>query len=472
MPNSPANATKSKVTPLPKERRLRYGKLPVPDPRADLYWGVNQPELQGLTNGQLAKLLMTSADFKAVIGPKLKQIDQRSRTGWGKNQGRPIRWTSEQLEAVLVYRRVSGLSTVKRTRERLHFDREAQSILGFDQGIPSEATMTRYLTKHFDPDERAELYRELDRRLRQRVTELPDFDQETRKLGLDGSQHPTHYTPPIPEADQNGKLTGRIRNADFAKGQPGAITAPDAGLVGGDNPKSGRGWQFVGLFSEHGTLLGWDISALNLPERAAAERVLKTYEKEILPRRGNETVSVCTADGGFSSPTLRRQMQELRIVPNIHKASHGDAERSKRHAARRSNQWIPFNHPSKPHYKNWQANLHGELRCSCGQGATERIFNVGPTGNLGIATRGSCTTCGKVTITAGKWRRARDRLLRVLVCHPSLGASRSEVESFLGRPPSAGHWPKRIPRQGLACALRSRRRSSAPLRLSFLLDPA
>lgn len=50
----------------------------------------------------------------------------------------------------------------------------------------------------------------------------------------------------------------------------------------------------------------------------------------------------------------------------------------------------------------------GQIGCSCGQGSTEKIFNVSASGGLTIATKGVCPACGTVTITAGKWRRAQN----------------------------------------------------------------
>ncbi len=402
--------TSPKVVPIKRKRRLRYGQLPVPDPRADLYWSTTQPELRGVTDAQLAHLILDSSEFEQVFGAKLDSIDSRNRTLRGTStMGRPSRWSARQMEAVLIYRRVTGTGTVKRGRERLLLDPEAQLLLGLGQSIPSAPTITRHLTQWFEADERRDLYCELDRQLRQRVVRLPGFDEEARKLGMDGSQQGTHFTPPLPAIDQKGKLTGKFLNANIPAGQPGAITAPDAGIVGkGGGPKSGQGWQFVGLFSEHGTLLGWDISALNRSEHEGAERVLKQYETEVLPHRGDKTVSVCTADGGFNSSKIRKRLQELRVAPNIHKASHGELERSKNNVASRDKMRWSFVHPSKRHYKNWGANGHAEISCDCGLGATERVFQIGKSGKLSIATRGDCKNCGAITITSGKWRKTKD----------------------------------------------------------------
>ena len=409
------------------KRRLRFGQLPVPAERADLYWGKSQPELANVTNGQLTVLLMRRPEFEATVGEKLRQIDERNRTvGKGKSMGRPTRWSARQLESVLVYRRVSGLGTIKRTCERLHFDREARQLLGFDDKLPSRPTLTRYLSQHFDQSERANLYREFDRQLRQRVVQQPGFDEEARILGMDGSKHGTRYTSPIPKRGKNGKLTKQFANGHLQPGEPGAITAPDAGYVGGNNPKSGKGWQLLGLFTEHGTLVGWDISPLNESERVAAERVLLQYEREILPHRQLKDPSVCTADGGFSSPTLRSRLQELCIVPNIHKASHGEGPSTKRNVAKLDRDWQRFEHPTKKHYSKWQANGHLELRCACRNGVIKRVFKVTKTPHLIIAVKGQCQKCGNVTITSGRWRRAKNPSRFVLahanhVSAPALG---------------------------------------------------
>lgn len=414
------------ATPIERKRRVRYGPLPKPDSRADLYWGVSQPELVGINDGKLAQLILTSPEFEEVFGAKLDAIDGRNKT-MRATAGRPARWSARQMEALLIYRRVSGLTTVKRTRERLLTDTQAQLLLGLGGSIPSAPTITRHLTRWFDADERRDLYMELDKKLRQSVFQLGGFDDETRKLAIDGSQHGTHFTPPLPEVDANKKLTGRIRNAKIPVGERGAITAPDAGIVGGSGPKSGCGWQFVGLFSEHGTLLGWDISALNLAEYDAAERVLSSYARDALPHRDPKTISVLTADGGFNSAKLRRQLQDLRIAPNIHKASHGDSEKSEENVARLNGRWEVFAHPSKRHYRNWGANGHSEISCRCGAGTTERVFQIGKGGKLSIATRGSCAACGNVTITAGKWRRSKNPNKYVLAldgnADPSVGNS-------------------------------------------------
>jgi len=338
--------------------------------------------------------------------PRLEAIDERAhaRTIRGTKLGTKARWSALQLESVFLYRRVAGFETVKRAWVELKADPQTRLMLGLGDEMPSRASLTRHLKSlpHF---ERAELYREVDRRLRQRVVQLPGFDDEARILGMDGSKHGTHFTPPIYEVDESGNKTDKIINRD-------SVTAETAGYIGGYHAKSGQGWQMVALFTERGTLLAWDISPLHTSEMPAAERVLASYEKEVHPFRKNEKPNVLTADGGFNSNPIRRQAQALCIIPNIHKASHkevpGLPEEETENATKRNKRWRTFEHPKQAHYSNWQANGHGELRCSCGQGKTKRINEVSSkTEHLTIATKGHCSNCGNVRITSGKWRSAR-----------------------------------------------------------------
>lgn len=136
--------------------------------------------------------------------------------------------------------------------------------------------MSRYLRERLDAGLRMDKYMELDRVLRQRVLQLPGMDDECRVLGMDGSQQGTRYVPPIPNAQKNkrkekreGKAPKEIINSDVAPGTPGAITAPTAGYVGKEGgPKAGRGWQMMGLWSEHGTLLALGCECLELEREA------------------------------------------------------------------------------------------------------------------------------------------------------------------------------------------------------------
>jgi hypothetical protein len=396
------------------KHRKRFGQLPKPAERANLFWGIKEPELAGISNAQLAALLISSPEFQETIGRELESIDHRNRTGFGNKMGRPAKWSALQLESILLYRRVAGLESVKETLIYLRSDAEARLLLGLGAKLPSLATITRYMRQHFDEAKRAELHLELDRRLRQEVYQLPDFDEEARILGMDGSQHGTRYTAPIPQMNSKKERVGWA-NRDIEKGKPGAITAETAGFVGGNHPKSGKGWQMLAMFTEHGTPVAWDISPLNESEKVVAERVLASYEKEVLPHRSRENVSVCTADAGFNSNPVRERLQRCGIVPNIHKASHKsdprEEEEQTKNAKKRSRTWLRFEHPSKPHYSNWEANDHGKVRCSCGEGSLKSEY---PLRDKGVVptTKGTCSTCGNATFTSGQWRKVSKRWVR------------------------------------------------------------
>ncbi|MEA2361651.1 MAG: hypothetical protein QOD71_796 [Thermoleophilaceae bacterium] len=409
-------ADSSQTPEAARKQRLRWGALPRPAAEATLSWGKQREELQGLTAADVVRLILQAPEFEAVLGPTLDAIDERN----AGQKARPVRWKARQLESLLIYRRVSGLGTIKRTRERLTFDRAGRMLLGFGDELPSQATISRYLRQHFDDAERAELMKELERRLRLRVTELPGFEDDAAILGMDGSKIEIHHTPPIralAKPDEppgpNNPRTGPILNPD-------KVTAPEAGYVGGDSPKSGRGFQMVAIWTEHGTPLAWDISHLNENEKTAAGRAMQDYAKNVLPRRDPARLAVLSADGGFDSNNIRRQLQELRIVPNVHRASHGRKESSINNVAKLDEQRFPLHDPLKPAYANWFANGHGELSCRCGDGHVERQIGV-TNGRLSIASVGRCSNCGSVRINAGKWKRAQNatraqinRFVRVL----------------------------------------------------------
>ncbi|HMJ72271.1 MAG TPA: hypothetical protein VK471_02775 [Solirubrobacterales bacterium] len=408
----------STLAAVKERQRVCYGPLAKPAERADLYWSREQPELKGITAGEVVARLIETQEFREILMPKLRQIDQRNRTvGKGKQMGRPLRWTALQLESVFLYRRYSGTETLKEAWTQLCADPKARLLLGLGEQVPSRATLTRYVRQHFDEEERCQLHSEIDRCLRRKVVQLPGFDQEARVLGMDGSLHGTHFTPPIPnprekqeKEGKEGKTPRKIVNDHIPAGTPGAITAPTAGYIGKKGgPKAGRGFCFTGLWTEHGTLLNWEICALNESEKPSAERLLASYEKEVLPYRDNQQLSVLTADAGFNSQKIRRQVQSMPIVPNIHKASHkslpGEPKSKTQEAQKRNEAWYPFRFPSKPDYENWGANGHGEIGCQCGQGQLKNVREVAKNGAAIIATKGCCSNCGNITITSGKWKR-------------------------------------------------------------------
>ncbi|MBK5233104.1 MAG: hypothetical protein JJE13_09015 [Thermoleophilia bacterium] len=376
-----------------RRTRVKWGKFPRPDETADVYWAKKRPELAHITDAKLSRMMMEHEMFELILGEKLDLIDSRSQNLGGKICGRRISWTARQLELILVYRRLSGTGTIKRCLASLRGDHVAREQLGLGDDLPSAPTICRYKSQHFDFSERCLLYQRLDRHLRQLVVALPGLDKEAEKLGLDGSSHETHYMPPPLEKN-------RERFADQN------VTAPDGGHRGGD--KRGRGWQLLCLFTEHGTPLAWEVAPINEGEPTVAKRVITSYEDQVLPHRRRDTISVITCDGGFQGSELHQKMLAVGLVPNVHKASHSGSKTSRDNVAEKLATRSHFFHANKPHYANWWVNGLEELGCSCGTGNTERLVSRRKTGAIKTALKGSCSNCGNVTITSGKWRRSQN----------------------------------------------------------------
>jgi hypothetical protein len=162
------------------------------------------------------------------------------------------------------------------------------------------------------------------------------------------------------------------------------------------------------MSTRNGTPLAWEIVA-GEGEPITAAKVIKRYADNVLPKRAEETISVCACDGGFQSPRVHEALKQARVVPVIHKATHAKTDSGKANVARKSNDWKPFHHddPGKRHYSNWLINGLEEIRCQCGEGHTERLVNVKKNGEVAIGTKGVCANCGSVTIQSGRWARAQ-----------------------------------------------------------------
>lgn len=380
-----------RARPKGRPRRVNYGKLPRPAEKATLYWGMGKAGLRYLNRADIVRLVMSHDDFKDTVGRYLDETDRRHLTVGGKAVGRCRVWSAWQLEAVLLFRRIAGKSTMKRAIIELKAHPRELETLGLP-AVPSLATISRYKKRNSDPVARELAYLELDRLLRDRVTDLPGFDEEARILGMDGSSHETHYTPP-PSAKYEG---------EFAR----TITAPDAGYRGGR--KAGKGWQLVSMMTEHGIVVAWELRPLNEGEKPIGVAVIESFALHVLPKRGKDTLSVCTCDGGFQSPRIHRALLDARIVPNIPNASHSSNPTSVKSVRKKERSWLPFDHPREKHYSNWLISQLGEIMCVCAKGRTERGFQITKKGKLTVSTKGRCDECGDVTITAGVWRKAQN----------------------------------------------------------------
>jgi len=384
-----------------RDQRVRINKaLPTPAESATALWGRDVPELKGVTDVMLTRLLMDHPCFKETVGRKLDEIDHRNMTGYGKRTGKKPIWSAWELETVLVFGRMSGANDVKEALKNIRAEEKQPEILGFpDRKHPSEATVTRYRQRFFKQGERIELYLELDRQLRDLVTSLPGFDEEARILAMDGSEQLTRRQPP-PTANSKYPVF--------------KITVPDAAFGGG---KGNKGWQLIALLTERWTPVAWAVTPLNEPESDVGARVLKSYSEHVMPKRNPEKISICSCDSGFKGSTMHRALLDANVVPNIPKSSHKTESASA--VEKKETNWTPLHHPNpnKSHYMKWMMNELEELVCKCGKNSIEKITKKGSGGKLTVGTRGSCKHgCGTVTVISGKWRRAQnpDRVTPVL----------------------------------------------------------
>ena len=402
-------------SPLKQRRMRRPDLLPTPGP-AQVPYALSHPDLKGMTPAQVTRMFLDSEAWKQVMKPVLDELD-RARTVPGKEK--PL-YTSEELESVLLYQRLSGRASFKRARNEIAGDRdEARRLLGFDRprnrgrrvvklrdGVPSEATVSRHRAR-IGELRRNELHEEVERRVMLEHLQVPEFQEEVRELNLDGTAVKTHYTAPIIDPT-NGQTVNDAR-----------VTAPEAGYVpySAGPDKSGHGWSAVHIVTATGLPLARALGPMNASERELAAEAVEKYAEHVAPRLPREGLSVLSADGAFAQQELRKRLRELGIVENIHLVSHGDEPRSRANAAKNNAKRIPI-----AGYPNWFTNGHRELKCACGAGHTYRRFGKDRHGRAVVRVEGSCKPrCGSITITSGDWRLAQNptRWVRIDPSNPN-----------------------------------------------------
>lgn len=405
-----ANGSKPNASRLgvaqPARRNRRSPKLPTTGP-VRLPYALSHPDLKGITPAHVTRMVLDSEAWKQLMKPVLDQLD-KDRTVPGKES--PL-YTSEELESVLYFQRMSGVSSCKRARNELAGDREgARVILGFDKprnagrrvvklrdGVPSEATISRHRAR-LPEWRREELYDAVERRVLEEHLEFPELLEEARELGLDGTKIATHYTAPIRE-----KNTGRVVN-------DARVTAPDAGYVpwSASQDHCGHGWNLISITTATGIPLARRVVPLQAPETdVALDLVNNEFAEVVAPRllahMNPEHLAVLSADGGFNKPELRTALRRHGIIENIHPVSHADEPTSRANAAKQNARRIPIQG-----YKDWLTNGHRELVCVCGAGTSMRRLSRNRHGHVVARNEGKCANCGSITITSGDWRLAQN----------------------------------------------------------------
>lgn len=397
--------------PREPKRRLRFGNgLPAVTDGRTHFSKTKQERLRRLSAAEMTKLVMRTFAFRSIVGPELDAIDATDHPGRSCRRRAYSAW---ELESILLYGRICAATSTKQCLKELASDQQGRRLLGFTRqrvprkvglrtrhtNLPGETTLSVFLNRRWDEEARRDAYRQLELALRDELLRLPELEEESLSLYLDGFCIDTHYTAPIYDPE-----TKAIVNAD-------KITAPTAGYGGrksDSNPKGGHGWHVVTVMTTRGTVLVHETGPRNVSEMTLALRVIERLRREVLPRLGGRKIRVLTADGGFSSPQIREALQKAGILANTHYASHADKESARRNAEKRNRDRIPLvDGGVNPSYANWFANGHRELVCACGAGRSERAVELGKRG-LSSRVKGRCEKCGNVSITAGQWRLSQN----------------------------------------------------------------
>jgi hypothetical protein len=392
--------------------RLRWPKH-LPKPRkGDVPYAKRRPELFGLLEAEHALAVQSSSAWQEVMVPACVAIDQER----AEKRGPTPLYSSEELELALLFGRACGKRSYKETRAVLAGDDpRPRQLLGFDtprnrratkqrmrlmDGVPSEATMSRHKAR-FTEQLRAELWQEVERRLRLEHLETPELQDEAQVMYLDGTTMLTHFTCPA----RAGMSVGPMSRRGLRK-----VTCPDGGYVGhkATPEKQGHGWNLVMISSSSGVPLSWRLVPLNSSEvKTALDLVREDFAHEVAPYLHGK-VKVLSADGAFTSPEFRAELRQHGVVENIHLASHGD--KSKPRAERMTGERYAI-----AGYDNWFANAHREIVCRCGRG-TAKIIDLNKDGGAVVRVQGKCPKCGVISVTSGDWRHTPDN--RFVRTHP------------------------------------------------------
>lgn len=381
-----------------------------------------RPEIAAMSAGERVLAFYRTDSWSKVMLPVLNEIEAKRRAPRPGEKGRrgwASPYTAHEFESLEILRRVLGRKSTQATRDWLASDRgrETRELLGFDRprarhggraqqlmhGIPCDSVLSNYRCKWFPEDAHNLLWNELEKALRDEsllAIGSAAADAECALLTSDGSKLETHFTPPKYTKRKKGSKKARVC---FNRKK---VTCPEAGYIplkAGNADHSGSGWNLVFTASAHGRPLAWELKRINEPENEALVDQLDEVGKVVNGLGAEPRLRVLSTDGAFHSQELRRRAHEHGLVENVHLASHGGGSSSKRNANKRNRHRIDIEG-----YPNWQANGHRELICKCGAGNAYRRVTLGDDGRAVVRTEGGCATCGTISITAGKWRYAKD----------------------------------------------------------------
>jgi hypothetical protein len=384
---------------------LRHGSFPTIG-SGEVPYANKREELRGLSLGEKTRLVMGTRAWAEVMRPFLDALDAAR-----PRKGPAPAYSSEELEACLLYQRLAGERTWEAARARLAGDRGSacRAALGFDvsrqrvgrglrvvkslDGVPSEATVRRHRHR-WGRDAHLAAYRELfERIVRDHFEEFPELAEEARLVHWDGSVLRSHYT----SFERVNRETGEVKPPTLEGGGFRPRTKSNAG-------KDGHGFNLVSAVTRTGLPLGARLTPINAPEAKTARAIIEhEWRRVVAPWLDDSKVGVMACDAAYSGAHMRQAVHAAGYIPNCHSVSHGRAERSIRNAEEKTA--IKRRIKRKP---NWTINGHHELSCKCGQGKTMRRAKRNQFGHAVARLEGACENCGPVCLTAGKWRLANN----------------------------------------------------------------
>jgi len=391
--------------PGPRRRASRSTKLPTLLASASVPYANKSPGLRGLSAAEKVVILMGSDAYRRIVLPVLAEVDAERLARPGPDPA----YESRELEGAVLYQLMSGKRTYAKARERLAGDRTARErrLLRFDlsrrrfgrnkqviksrPGVPSESTIWNYL-QDFGLARRVRTYRKLFHALVAEHLLDPEFLEEARVMFVDGSAWRSHYT----SFTRKDRETGEVKPPTLEGGGYMARSKSNHG-------KDGHGFMPVTGTTQTGMPLTYIMGRLGKDsEKTLASRLMHTeWTKHVAPHLGRQ-LGLWVADGGFWKPRLFRALRKMGQVEVCHHTSH--AETSKSQANKQDEVVIEI-----AGYPNWYANGHRELKCRCGQATLTRRLSVHEcTGELVARVEGNCESCGSITITSGKWRKAKN----------------------------------------------------------------
>lgn len=393
-----------------RQRGTWNGKLPQPADDAFVPWARNRPELADVTDALAVHLLMATPEWRSIVLPELASIDQERLP----KPGYRFDWTSAELESVALYARAAGQRTMKNTlaslsadaargeRIRLGFTRShtysADGAERFVNAIPSASSLCRHFER-FAYERRRELYLQVADALRTRLLAVPEMQQATLILNLDGTAVETRYSSDDKTA----------RNRTNSSSHRGPATAPDAGKR--NTPAHGyqEGWQWLPVVAANAVpIAGLFLLPLG-DEKAACLPYIWEFREQVLPQLP-AAVRVATCDGAFFPDPIREAWRSAGVVENIHHVSHANSERAETYRRK----VIDIKDATEPWTEYWTLDGLMQPRCRCGHGRPEKVIDVDAQGRAVVRMRLRCRnpngpSCPNGLLTSGEWKRVDRR---------------------------------------------------------------